>query len=367
MTDQFPGVQLHAANALTASFTPEEEMDRSKAVMQSSPRMPAVGFYGGRYGDRWHVDMVVLTHNAVRRQLYDAFTIANALGNLILDVPDADLSRFYAWLATLKRFVSAVFAAEDKFLYPLVDTAVKKAKTPEGNDVYLPEMLSVRGRYNAKTQVLELLTNARKTRDVATGEIPAKIHALRYALDQFGANILDYFATVDKFVPKLLKRALKNGEKEKLKMEKKLFEYFVGEPHGAMLASILMQCIESRSKRHDFLKRNIRKQKDRDEFKAFVKRAESTHMTLASTFDALASKYERKFSVNTFLQHYGANADANAMAALEMLGDMDINEEGMSGQPQNPALKDAEPRQVDPDRGEGLDDDIIEVLTEEVE
>lgn len=362
--DPFPAVQLQCAEALTSTtLTPEEEMERAKAVMQSSPRMPAVGFFGGRYGEKWHVDLVCLTHNAVRRQLYDAFTIANALGKLSLDVAEADLTLVYTWLGTLHHFVSAVFVAEDRFLYPLVDANMKKAKTSDGTPVYLPELLSVRGRKNAKDMVMDLLSTARKTRDVATGETPAKINALRYALDQFGANILDYFAAMERFVPKLFKKALRNGPKEKEKVEKKLFDYLLSESHGAMLAALLLQCIESRAKRAEFVARNIRREKDRVSFKSHVKKVEATHMQLARAFDSVSSRYERRFSVNTFLEHYDANTDGQM--TLAMLGDLDINAEGEGSSAPPVGQYEAGTALVPvEEKGDALDDDVIEVLAE---
>lgn len=323
-----PPIRLHCADALTTDFPPEARSERAKVVMQSAPRMPALAFFGGHYGDRWHVDMVALSHNAVRRQLFDAFVMANALGKLQLDVAEPDLARVFAWFGTLDEFVTAVFDVEDRFLYPLVDHHVKNARTSDGQPVYLPELLSVRGRRAAKEQVLQLLSVARKTRDVATGETPAKINALRYALDQFGANILDYFAAMERFFPKLLKKAVRNGEREKNKTERKLFDHVLKLPHGAVLAALLMQCIESRTQRRDFLERNLKKESLRTKFKADVKRVENTHMMLATTFDKLALQYERRFNVQTFVEHYDASGDAKETAAL--FGDMDINYDGPS-------------------------------------
>lgn len=361
-------IHLHCANALTTTFSPSDEMDRAKAVIQSSPRMPAVGLYGGRYGEKWYVDMVSLSHNAIRRQLFDAFTIANALGKMTLDIQEADLARVYAWLGTLHTFVAAILDAQDRLLYPLVDANIKKAKKSDGTPTSLPELLSVRGRKEAKLQILELLEAARKTRDVATGETPAKIVALRYALDQFGANVLDYFASVEKVVPKVLKKVLKHGQKDKDRMEKKLFESLLQSNHGAMLAALLLQCIESRAKRAEFVARCIRKEKDRVAFRAHVKRVEATHMQLARTFDEVADKYQRKFNVTTFLERYDENADEQAQMTLAMLGDMDINEEGdlKADSPPQLVSSPTEGYTDDPneERGDGLDDDVIEVVAE---
>lgn len=316
-----PTVRLHCAETLdTREYTAAEEMARARVVMEASPRMPAVGFFGTRYGEKWHVDMVAFPHNAVRRQLDDAFLMANALGKMSLDVTETDLQRVYAWLGALEEFVDATLYAEDRFLYPLLDGIVKKKR------VTLPDMLQPRARSDAKQQIRELLYSARKTRDVATGETTAKINALRYALDQFAANILDYYSEMEKFIPKVFKTHLRNGEKEKEKLEKRMLDQMLKEPHGHVMAALLMQCIESRSRRSEFLSRNIKKNSARDDFKIQVKKVQGTHMQLARTFDETATKYERRFSVTTFLQHYGANVNGDE-DTLQMLGDVDLNDE----------------------------------------
>lgn len=371
-----PPVHLHCSDALEAELTVDEQGERAKAVMQSAPRMPAVGFHG-RYGDRWYIDMISLTHNAVRRQLFDAFVMANALGKLLLDVSESDLARVYAWLGTLESFVKVVFEIQDEFIYPLIDLHMKSATGVDGRPLHLPELLSIPGRKQAKSHVLDLLLDARKTRDVATGETIAKINALRYALDQFGANILDYFKEMEKFVPKLLKKAIRrNGEKEKNKLERRIFEYVLKQPsQGAMLAALLTQCIESRNRRREFIERNIKKEKLRMQFKLHIKSVEATHMQLARTFDQVATDYEKKFNVKTFVRQYDAANDAEQTA--KMFGDVDINYEPLLDDDNNHSnvvngdgqgvheprteLLEHDDDGVGQNAAVGLDDDIIEV------
>lgn len=353
----FPPIQLHCATAPHAQFSSDAEMERAKVVMTSSPRMPAVGYFGARYGHKWYVDLVALPHNAVRRQLCDAFIMANALGKLQLDVADADLARVYAWLGTLESFVRAVFNAEARFIFPLLDANVVKATTADGKQLYLPELISVRGRVTAQQRIFDLLKTARKTRDVATGETVAKINALRYALDQFGANVLDYFAAVEKIAPKLFKRTLRNGQRQQIKIEHKMFEFVHRHEHGAMLAALFMQCIESRTTRQAFLERNL-KRRQRADFILDVKRVENTHMRLAAAFEDAASKYEKRFNVNKFLQHYDAQGDSKM--TLAMLGENDINAESAQVVVDNKNAVEDE----DSAPGVALDDDVLEVYTE---
>ena len=132
----------------------------------------------------------------------------NALGKMVLDISSADLARVYGWLSTLERFVVSTIRAEEKFLFPLVGKLARKRRT--GSD--LPSILTPGGRTEAKRQVFKLLSDARKTRDVSAGETASKINALRYAQDQFGANILDYYGAMENFLPGFLKEHLRNGE-----------------------------------------------------------------------------------------------------------------------------------------------------------
>jgi hypothetical protein len=287
--------------------------------MEAAPRMPALGFFGGRYGERWYVDAVALPHNAVRRQLFDSYTMTNALAKMALDVADADLARVYAWLGSLDRFVGACFEAEERFLYPLVDQALRRLATP-----YPPSLVLIQ-RTSAKHNILDLLSAARKTRDVATAENRARINALRYALDRFGEAVLAYFSFTEGFMPKLFRAGLKNGPKEKDRLERHLFDHLLRQPHGGMLGALLLQCVESRETRADFLQRNIKKGAERDLFKEHVRTVEARHMNLPTAFDALAAKYERVFSVATFMEGVGEHAEA--ARGLQMLGDIDLNVE----------------------------------------
>ncbi len=188
-------------------------------------------------------------------------------------------------------------------------------------------MLTPTGRASAKAQILDLLSAARKTRDVSMGETTAKINALRYALDQFGANILDYYGAMEKFLPGFFRTHLaRKGERTKDKVEKQIVEQMLSEQEGVQLVALLMQCIESRTRRAQFLQRHFKKEKAREAFKSEVKQIQATHMQLARTFDTTATKYERVFSVNTFLTHYGS--DVNNEETLKLLGDIDLNDEG---------------------------------------
>ncbi|CAN8067360.1 unnamed protein product [Agarophyton chilense] len=353
----FPPIHLHCASAPDKSLSPDAEMERAKVVMSSSPRMPAVGYFGARYGHKWYADIVALPHNAIRRQLCDAFIIANALGKLQLDVADADLARVYAWLGTLEAFVRAVFNAEARFVFPLIDANLQKATTSDGKPACLPELISVRGRVNAQQRIFELLHTARNTRDVATGETVAKINALRYALDQFGANVLDYFAAIERFAPKLFKKALRNGQRQQIKLENKMFDFVHRHQHGSILAALLMQCIESRTTRQQFVDRNLKK-KQRVQFIIDVKRVENTHMTLAPAFDDAASRYEKRFNVHKFLQHYDAQGDSKL--TLAMLGETDMNAESAQLIVDNKSPLEED----DSSRGVALDDDVLEVYAE---
>lgn len=317
--DQPAPVQLNCAEALRIQLSPDESLDRARTVLEASSRMPAVGLFGGRYGERWHVDVVALPHNAIRRQLYDAYVMTNALAKMALDVTEGDLARVYAWLGSLDRLISALFDAEELYLFPLVDAALRRLRVS-----YPPDLVLLQ-RTSTKHNILDLLSAARKTRDVATSETRARINALRYALDHFGEAILDYFTFTEGFMPKLFRAGLKNGEKEKLKLERRVFDHLLRQPHGGMLGALLLQCIESRDLRALFLERNIRRDKERELFKEHVRTVEMRHMHLATAFDAVATKYEKRFNVNTFMHcsSRGAQSDID----LRALGDIDLNAE----------------------------------------
>jgi hypothetical protein len=317
--DRPPPVHLDCADAMSTTKSPEESVLRARTVMEASQRMPAVGLFGGRYGERWYIDLVALPHNAMRRQLFDAYVMVNALAKMAHDVSDADLARVYAWLGSLNLFVTACFDAEEQFLYPLMDQALRRNSTPH------PPRLVLLHRMSTKHNILDMLSAARKTRDVATSETRARINALRYALDRFGEAILAYFSLTEGFMPKLFRAGLKNGPKDNSRVERRLFDYLLRQPHGGMLGALLLQCIDSKERRADFLLRNMKKEKERDLFKEHVRTVESRHMHLSTAFDRAAAKYERVFSVQTFME--GSQAHPDASRGLQMLGDIDLNAE----------------------------------------
>lgn len=311
-------IQLHCADALSAPLGPAERMSRAKAVLEASQRMPAVAFFGGAYGERWYVDMIALPHNAVRRQLYDAFLIANALTKMVYDVAEADLARVYAWLGSLDRFVTAIFDAEERFLYPLVDSALRRIGMP------CPARLVMVQRTKTKHEILDLLSATRKTRDVASTEVRARIYALRYAMDQFGERILEYLHFTEGFIPKLFKSGLKNGEKEKLRTERAMFDFLLAQPHGGLLGALLLQCIDDRARRADFVTRNIKRKREREAFDDHIRVVETRHMHLAAAFENTATQYERVYSVHTFMSL--CSTDVSKEETLRMIGDVDLAE-----------------------------------------
>ena len=98
-------VKCSRAEAMEREMSAAEQMERAKVVMQASQRMPAVGFFGSRYGERWHVNIVALPHNAVRWQLYDAYIMANALGKMVLDF----LGRFRACVRMVRYHIDCTW------------------------------------------------------------------------------------------------------------------------------------------------------------------------------------------------------------------------------------------------------------------
>lgn len=296
-------IHLHCADALTTTFSREDRCARARTVVEAGGRMPALGFFG-TYGDRWYVDLVALPDNAVRRQMLDAYTMANALAKMSHDVAAPDLARVYGWLGTLDGFVCACFEAEERFLYPLVEQASRRlgAACPQG--------LEPRCRVQAKKDIRALLQAAMKTRDVTSSETRGRIKALRYALDQFGEAVLAYFSLKEGFIPKLFRTGLKNGEKEKGRLDRAFFDFLLDQPQGGMMAALVLQCIESRKGRAAFIQRNIKKSKERTLFNQHIRTVENRHMKLPSAFATVSGEYEQLFDVNTFMESAAENPDA---------------------------------------------------------
>lgn len=298
-----PPIHLHCETALTATFSPHQTCLRAQTVYHSAARMPAVAF-APSYGDRWSEDIVTLPHNGLRRQLADAYTMANALAKMATDVSSSDLGRAYAWLHTLAHLLRACFEAEDAFLYPLIWQAARAAGTP------CPHPLRHAERVETKRAITLLLYAALETRDASETETRARIVALRHALDRFGQALLAYFSLKEAFIPELFRRGLKHGPKEKDRFERSFFSFLLDRPEGAMLAALVLQCIESKELRVDFVKRNVRKSKERKLFQDHTTTVETRHMRLPLAFHHVATRYERLFDVNAFMNASEANPNA---------------------------------------------------------
>lgn len=295
-----PPIQLHCEAALRATFSPDQICLRAQTVYHSAARMPAVAF-AGSYGVRWSIDIVTLPHNGLRRQLADAYTMANALAKMATDVSPTDLGLVYDWLETLARLLHACFEAEEDFLYPLVRQAAREVGSP------CPQSLCYPWRNEAKRHISLLLHAALETRDASESETRARIIALRYALDRFGEALLAYFSLKEDFIPNLFRLGFRHGAKEKEKFERTFFTFLLHRPQGGMLAALILQCIESKDLRADFVKRNVRKSKERKLFQHHISTVESRHMRLPLTFHHVATRYERMFDVIAFTNASAAN------------------------------------------------------------
>lgn len=315
--EPFIPLHLHCAHALTTQFSPEHRCLRAQTVLQAGARMPALAFHS-TYGHRWYVDIVALPNNALRRQLFDAYTMANALAKMANDVATSDLARVYGWLGTLDLFLRACFEAEERFLYPLVERASRNSSIP-CHAKLLPTV-----RAQAKVRIVVLLQAAMKTRIVTSCEIRGRITALRYALDQFSNALLAYFAAKEACLPKLFLAGLKRGESKKWRIERRFFSYLLGLPHGGLMGALVLQCIENKETRVAFIQRNIRKRKERSLFQEHIRTVENRHMRLPSTFDSVAAKYERLFSMKMFMET--ASSIPHAGRGLDSLGEVFLDD-----------------------------------------
>lgn len=214
-----------------------------------------------------------------------------------------------------------MFAAEEAALYPLMDAALRRTGRAA------PKALVPVQRLSTQNGVLDLLSAARKTRDVATGETPARIAALRYALDRAGEAVLAYFSASETALPPLLRAGLRRGPRDAARAERRFFDALLRRPHGGTLGALLLAGLDRKAARAAFLERNMKSEKERGRFRDHVRLVEARHMRLAPAFEEAAARYERVFSVHLVMDDDGEEAEAERAYGLRLLGDVDLNAE----------------------------------------
>lgn len=283
--------------AAVADMTLDEEciLERSRIVSTATARMPYIGLCG-KYNKRWYVDVVALPHDSIRTLLQHMFSIATAVQRLVLDMTAEDFDKAFAFAGELDRYMQVVLEAEEKILYPMVDGALKKV------DGYLEHALHP-GRRAATKERVRVLLGKMVGRDIRADASVAIATEWRRSLDGLSRELLEYFAVKEEILPAFVQMSIR-GSREKKRLERHLLRFFSECGAEFHYAALLTCPFHLEGVRADFEERHFPREK-RAQYRAAVAHVNDVLFEVARSFDRASEKYEAKFSMQTFLTHYG--------------------------------------------------------------
>lgn len=299
--------EIQAAKVADMDLDDECILERSRVVSIAPARMPFVGLKG-RYNKRWFVDIVTLPHNAIRKQMSELFTSLIAMNKMSLDLLEEDFQLFFRYLAVIVEFFKVILDAEEVSLFPHIG-GERKRRGEEPTKV-----LNEDYRVVLKAKLFASLDEALKYRFTNCSSMDT-LKGVGVALDGFAKRALDYFTEKEASLPKILAKAIR-GSREKTKFEGRLLAFILEKPKGHQTVAILLQTLFSVEVRADFMSRNFPKEEQRKTLERALHETENGILGLPSVFVEGAKRYEGRFSIGTFMEHYGQDRDDEAQTEL---------------------------------------------------
>lgn len=292
---------IQAAQMADQSLELDKEciLERSRVVSIAPARMPYIGLVA-KYNKRWYVDIVSLPNNAIRLFISRLFEVITAVHRLVLDMTEDDFDLLFSFIAEFDRFVRVLLEAEDKILYPECDKELKKAAD------YQNHKLNPEVRGNTKVVIYQLLSNI-TNEDLRLVPAMTVAATLQENVDKLSSRLMEYFVVKEHELPRILCKSMR-GHKEKNRLEGRLLKFFDDLDKQFYYTTLLITPLQSEDVRTDFEERHFAKTK-REAFREEVQRVNDTLLSIPKAFDQAAAKYESRFSMQTFLQHYGQNRD----------------------------------------------------------
>lgn len=304
-----PNGGVDAGSAADMSLDDEGVLERSRVVSSAQARMPYIGM-SGKYNKRWYVDVVTLPHNSVRMLLSKLFSMVTAVNRLALDMTKEDFEKLFAYLSQLYRYVSTLLEAEEKILYPNVESGLRHTEGFSEEHALHPVV-----RKANKKGILALLSHLVGNNDGNTDNVLAKITAttkgnielatyVQQEVDKFTENLMTYFSVKEKILPRLVATSIR-GMRERNRMERLLIKFFADLGEEFHYAAMLAIPLQMKEVRDDFINRHFKNAKRKELFHTAAQDVEESLFGVAKAFDQASKKYESRFSMQEFLSHYG--------------------------------------------------------------
>lgn len=283
-------------------------LERSRLVSVAPARMPYIGFFG-KYNKRWYVDIVALPHNSVRTLISELFALLAAVHRLSLDMTAGDFETLFRFLREFAGYTRAVLGAEERVVWAEVDGALRRRA-----DDYAGHALHPARRAERVRRVGALLDGLMPEALSGVGAVAAAAGLQRTA-DELARQLLEYFAVEEREVPRYFARSIR-GPKDKTRLEGRVIEYFGSLKQEYHYAALLTMHLQNEQVRLDFEQRHFGKAGARGRFRAAARRVRDEIQGIPRAFEAAARRYEARFSVGEFLQHYGKDRDVEARTQI---------------------------------------------------
>lgn len=316
-------------NALTGNgiSDPPSILYRARISSHSVSRMPYVGL-SGMYNKRWYVDTVALPNDSIRALLSKLFSMLNASVKIALDMSASDFERVRVYLAHFHRYISAVFEAEEKFLYTTFEGAMKRRV--EGFNSEHPLYPDCRKR--TKREVIDavssllndqlMLDRVASVTESENGRMQLA-EKVREQVDGFCSKLLVYFSEKEKVMPKLVFSSIR-GDRERNRQERLIIKFFSKLNKGEdefFFAAILAVPLKVEVVREDFTRRHFGTSgRKRDAFLSAVDNVNNKLLGVVDLFEDAEKKYKSKFSVEEFLSYYGDYQAGDSPKQVELQG-----------------------------------------------
>lgn len=299
---------VDAAKIASSDLTLDKEciLERSRVVSIAPNRMPYIGLHA-KYNKRWYVDVVALPNNAIRLFLSHAFELISAVHRLALDMTQPDFDNVFGFLTQFGAFTIALFDAEDKILYPEVDSALKKI------DGYDSHPLHPTIRQKSKKTICACFRSFEDT-TLHTAPSMQICQAIQSTMDTLSGLLLEYFASKESELPRIIKKSIR-GPKEKNRHEARLIKYFAELGMEMHYSALLISPLNLPAVREDFEERHFSKDK-REEFRKATFTLENTLFSVPTVFAQAATKYESRFGMESFLKNYGKDRDLDTTTTI---------------------------------------------------
>lgn len=296
-------INIEAAQIAKMELDEDCIVERSMVVSRAPESMPFVGLKG-RYNKRWYVDIITFPHNAARRQMSDLFTTITAMYKMSLDLTESDLQTFYRYLTVQCDFYKALLEGEEVALFSHMHREISVKRLVRESKV---QVLSAEYRLNIKKELFEHLNSALQHRYTMVPAMQA-LEQIRRSFDLFARKVLDYFSEKEKALPKLLLRSIR-GSREKTRYESRLISYLLSKPSGYQLVVLLLRALMNDDVRAEFVARHFPKPEQKDSFASAVNAVNDEVFQIVSSIQNAAHMYEKRFSMKTFIKHYGHDND----------------------------------------------------------